>query len=148
MEERKFQELMLRADTLRGVSQAPEDTEFWGGYVRGLRRFYHAEAFGTDGEHKAWHGIPADEPDLVRRARGEGYRAGLSGVDPVDLFRLINDEYLTTPQLAEAAGVVASRIRQVADKIPGGRRNETGWRFPPSAVDFVKSQPGPGRPKK
>ena len=56
--------------------------------------------------------------------------------------------YLTTSELAEKAGVGTSRIRQIAAKIPGGKKSDRGWLFPPSAVDFVKSLPGRGRPKK
>jgi len=148
MENSTFKNWMLRADTLRGVSLQQEDTEFWAGYMRGLRRLYHGEKFGTAAEHELWFGISADEYDMTRRSRGEGYRAGYAGVDPVELFRTINGEYLTCEQLAENTGVGASRIRQIAASIPGGRKTESGWRFPESAVEFVKSSPGRGRPKK
>lgn len=136
----QFKEMMLRADTLQRVAQEPEGNDFWAGYMRGLRRLHHGESFGTDQEHELWFGISPDETDMQRRARGEGYRAGFAGVDPVELS-LSLDEYLTTKELAEAAGVVDSRIRQVAASIPGGRKTEAGWRFPRSAVDFFKKQP-------
>lgn len=142
-----FENWMLRADTLRGVSFNSDDSEFWTGYMRGLRRLHHGEKFGTDDEHLAWMGIDPDEYDMSRRARGEGYRAGFAGVDPVDLFRTINGEYLTAQQLAEKTGVVPSRIRQIAASIPGGRKTDSGWRFPDSAIGYIKSLPGRGRPK-
>jgi len=143
-----FKNWMLRADTLRGVAQNPEDSEFWAGYMCGLRRLYHGGSFGTAEQHELWRSLPADEIDMPRRARGEGYRAGFAGVDPVELFRAINGEYLTTPQLAATAGVGASRIRQIANIIPGGRKTDVGWRFPATAVNFVKKMPGRGRPQK
>jgi hypothetical protein len=142
----EFENYILRADTLRGISLGDE-SEFWAGYMRGLRRLHHGEAFGTDAEHALWHGIPADEPDLTRRARGEGYRSGFAGKNPVELFRDMNENYLSAKQLADACGMVDSRIRQLADVIPGGRLTDAGWRFPVSSVEFVKSLPGRGRPK-
>jgi len=147
MDNSTFKNWMLRADTLRGVSLDPDDAEFWAGYMRGLRRLYHGEKFGTATEHDLWFGIDADEYDMTRRSRGEGYRAGFAGVDPVELFRTINGEYLTCEQLADRSGVGSSRIRQIAAKIPGGRKTETGWKLPKSAVEYVQKLPGRGRPK-
>jgi hypothetical protein len=143
-----FKNWMSRADTLRGVSLEPDDSEFWAGYMLGLRSLYHGEKFGTEAEHELWFGIDTDEPDMSRRSRGEGYRAGFAGVDPVELFRIINGEYLTCQQLAEKSGVGDSRIRQIASKIPGGRKTDSGWKFPKSAVEYVASSPGRGRPRK
>jgi hypothetical protein len=56
--------------------------------------------------------------------------------------------YLTTPELAMASGVGASRIRQIVERIPGGLKDAAGWKFPSSAVEYVKSLPGRGRPTK
>ncbi len=147
MESSTFKNWMLRADTLRGVSLDPDDSEFWAGYMRGLRRLYLGEKFETEEQHVLWFGIDQDEPDMTRRSRGEGYRAGFAGVDPVELFRTINGEYLTCEQLAKKSGVGSSRIRQIAASIPGGRKTETGWKFPESAVEYVQKLPGRGRPK-
>lgn len=146
METAKFKTMMLRADTLRGVAISPDDVEFWAGYMRGLRKLHHGDSFGTDQEHETWFTIPADMPDLQRRARGEGYRAGFSGLDPVELFRAMN-EAMSSKELAEAAGVTSSRIRQLASKIPGGRKTDSGWKFPDSAAAWIKDLPKP-RPKK
>ena len=137
-----FDEWMLRADTFKRVAQSPEDAEFWAGYMRGLRRSHH-ENFLTEDEHQTWLSIPADELDLARRAKGEGYRAGIEQVDPVELFNSLQNT-LTAKQLAEKAGVVSSRIRQLAEQIPGGRKTDTGWKFPESAVEWVKAIPKPG----
>jgi hypothetical protein len=138
---------LLRATTIREISQG-DDAEFWAGYMRGLRRLQHGGSFGTEAEHELWHGLPNDEPDLTRRARGEGYLAGFAGRDPVELFRDMNENYLSAKQLAEACGTVDSRIRQLAESIPGGRLTDAGWRFPPASAEFVKSLPGRGRPTK
>src|SRR3989339_1660606 len=104
-----FKNWMLRAGTLKDVSLEPDDSDFWVGYMRGLRRLYHGEKYGTDAEHELWFGIDPDEPDMTRRARGEGYRAGFAGIDPVELFRTINGEYLSCQQLAQKTGIVDSR---------------------------------------
>lgn len=58
----------------------------------------------------------------------------------------MNEEYLTAKELAEQTGVGHSRIRQLAESVPGGRLTETGWRFPVSAFDYVAGLPGRGRP--
>lgn len=139
MNDNLFKDWMLRADSFRQTASVQEDVEFWIGYERGLRRRHHGENFGTLEEHELWHGILPDEIDVFRRARGEGYRAGYSEADPIELFKA-KQHFLTTRELAAAAGVGSSRIRQLAAKIPGGRKLTDGWRFPPvSAVNFVKS---------
>jgi hypothetical protein len=147
MDNSTFKDWMLRADTLRRVSLHSDDAEFWAGYMRGLRRLYHGEKFGTEDDHQSWMNIERDEYDLTRRSKGEGYRAGFAGIDPVGLFRTINGEYLTCQELAKKTGVGGSRIRQIALAIPGGWLSDGGWRFPVSAVEYVESLPGRGRPK-
>ena len=141
MEASKFKEMMLRADTLRDVSSTP-DSEFWTGYMRGLRRLHHDD-FGTDREHETWFSIPADERDFRRRARGEGYRKGYAGFDPVELFREMN-EAMSAKDLAEATGKSSSHIRRLSREIPGGRKTDAGWKFPASAIEWIKALPKPG----
>jgi len=133
-----FRSWLIQADTLRRVSRG-SDAEFWAGYVRGLRRFHHGKRFGTDREHAVWLGIAPDDPDRGRRARGEGYRLGFAGKDPYEVITLL-DSYLSTRELAEACGVGTSRIRQLAETIPGGRLTDAGWRFPPEAVEYVRGK--------
>lgn len=73
----KFASLMRRADTLRRVEPDPVKTEWWAGYMRGLRRAHHGENYGTQAEHELW--LSAKEsPDESRAALGRGYRAGLT----------------------------------------------------------------------
>ena len=142
----QYKDELQTADTIRQVADG-DDVEFWAGYMRGLRRGPDGDNFGTEAEHEVWFSIPADEPDLTRRARGMGYRAGLSMVSPIELFNDRKND-LTTKELANQAGVKPATIRQKASPVPGGRLTETGWRYPPSAVDYLASLPGRGRPKK
>lgn len=74
---RNFASLMRRADTLRRVEPDPVRSEWWVGYMRGLRRAHHGESFGSQAEHDLWLSLVGD-PDLSRDARGRGYRAGLT----------------------------------------------------------------------
>ena len=77
MEMSKFTTLMRRADTLRRIETDPIKTEWWAGYMRGLRRAHHGEKFGTQTEHELWLSA-IDSPDESRAALGRGYRAGLT----------------------------------------------------------------------
>ena len=72
-----FTSLMRRADTLRRVESDPVREAWWTGYMRGLRRAHHGQAFGTDAEHELWLSA-AESDDSGRAALGLGYRAGLS----------------------------------------------------------------------
>lgn len=77
-----FANLMRRADTLRRVESDPLCTEWWAGYMRGLRRAHHGEQFGTQGEHELWlSAVESDDP--MRAALGRGYRSGLT-LEPHD----------------------------------------------------------------
>jgi len=72
-----FASLMRRADTLRRVESVPIRSEWWTGYMRGLRRAHHGEQFGTLAEHELWLSA-IDSADPQRAALGRGYRAGLT----------------------------------------------------------------------
>ncbi len=73
----RFASLMRRADTLRRVESDPLRSEWWVGYMRGLRRAHHGERFGSQAEHELWL-TAADSSDPKRAALGRGYRAGLT----------------------------------------------------------------------
>ena len=77
MNESEFQTNMTGAESFRSLSQMPE-SEFWAGYILGLRRHYHGEKFGTAAEHKLWMSLSTDE-DESRKMRGLGYRSGVEG---------------------------------------------------------------------
>lgn len=72
-----FASLMRRADALRRGENDPVKSEWWAGYIRGLRRAHHGESFGSAAEHEMWLAA-ADSTDPNRRALGQGYRAGLT----------------------------------------------------------------------
>jgi hypothetical protein len=72
-----FASLIRRADTLRRVEPDPIKTEWWAGYMRGLRRAHHGESFGSQAEHQMWlDAAKSDDPS--RAALGQGYAAGLT----------------------------------------------------------------------
>ena len=70
----RFKIEMAKAKTFIDLGERPE---YYMGYMRGLRRQYHGETFGTDAEHEKWLAL-ADEDmrDQARTDRGRGYRAG------------------------------------------------------------------------
>ena len=51
------------------------------------------------------------------------------------------DEWLSVKDLAQQVGVSAGRIRQIINEIPGGQLTELGWKFPSSAVNYLKQRP-------
>ncbi len=73
----QFASLLRRADTLRRLADSPE-SDWWAGYMRGLRRAHHGDNFGTQTERDLFLSA-ADSPDPMRAALGCGYRAGLTG---------------------------------------------------------------------
>lgn len=72
MDEARFQILARRAKLLSG--------DYGTGYLRGLRRARHGEAYGTADEHALWSRLGLDGD--TREELGRGYRDGLAGVDP------------------------------------------------------------------
>ncbi len=72
-----FASLMRRADTLRRVESDPMHSDWWVGYMRGLRRAHHGESFGSLAEHEMWLAA-AESDDPSRAALGRGYAAGLT----------------------------------------------------------------------
>ena len=79
MNEATFQSEMRRAEALRRLSADPMEGEYYAGYIRGLRRAYHGEQFGTAAEHELWLSLADDQADEARAARGRGYRDALAG---------------------------------------------------------------------
>lgn len=70
MDEQTFKREMTKAQASHGLG---ENTDYWQGYMRGLRRNYHGEKFGTDEEHEKWLSL-IDAP--YRKELGQGYRDG------------------------------------------------------------------------
>jgi len=75
MSKQHFESEMSRAKTFQGLGT---DIEYWAGYIRGLRRNFHGEAFGTEAEHRLWLEAVNSE-DTIRRQLGQGYADGLKG---------------------------------------------------------------------
>lgn len=71
-----FESMMHRADTFRRLGN---DADYMSGYMRGLRRLYHGDDFGTAEEHALWMSLAGDE---TRRDRGQGYRDGFEAKSP------------------------------------------------------------------
>jgi hypothetical protein len=47
--------------------------------MRGLRKHYHGDNFGTEAEHKMWLSLYDAENDITRKMRGYGYKSGYAG---------------------------------------------------------------------
>jgi hypothetical protein len=127
MTEQKFRSEILRAETMLGISDLMMG-EYLTGYIRGLRRAYHGEIFGTAEDHERWMGfLASDYPDHVQR--GQGYRDGLAyaevssvmgrppiGKDTVCLDKITVPEELKAAIEAKAAeqGISAPEARREA----------------------------------
>ena len=72
MDQQSFEHEMAKAQAMRSAGDRPE---YWAGYMRGIRRRYHGENFGTEDEHRLWMSL-SDDSDQTRADRGKGYRAG------------------------------------------------------------------------
>lgn len=68
---------MCRAEALRKICDDPKMSEYWSGYIRGLRRAYHGKKFGTGADHKMWLAA-ATSDDEFRKQIGLGYRDGIA----------------------------------------------------------------------
>jgi hypothetical protein len=77
MTEQKFRSEMRRAEAMRKTCYDPMMSDYWAGYIRGLRRAYHGENFGTPEEHALWLAAVNSE-DKSRKQRGRGYSDGLA----------------------------------------------------------------------
>ena len=85
MDKSFFERCVKIADIYKAISS---QSNFYIGYIRGLRKAYHGSAFGTDAEHETYMNIPAAEIDLNRRLIGDGYRMGFAGIDISQLLNI------------------------------------------------------------
>ena len=83
MTQQEFESKMHRARTMRDLGERPG---YYTGYLRGLRRLFHGEKFGTGAEHQKWLRL-LDDPDEARHERGRGYLDGFTGKDPMQPSR-------------------------------------------------------------
>jgi DNA-binding transcriptional regulator YiaG len=77
MEESLFDIEMTKATVMVEV----ENHDYWSGYIRGLKRRFKGENFGTSEEHGQWL-AHADSDAEELREKGRGYRHGYLG--PID----------------------------------------------------------------
>lgn len=82
----QFQHAMGAAETFQRLAEEPLSADYWAGYIRGTRRLYHGERFGTDAEHDLWMKA-VNSDDATRQRRGEGYQAGYTGKAVEDALR-------------------------------------------------------------
>lgn len=75
MNKEYFEQEMIRARTYQRLGDHPD---YWAGYMRGLRRTFHGNNFGTQEEHEMWISFQ-NENDERRRWLGRGYVDGLKG---------------------------------------------------------------------
>ncbi len=68
MDRSVFEQNMNYAKTMHSIG---EQSEYWNGYMRGLRRRYHGENFGTEEEHQLWLTANGDDTHDQRSA---GYK--------------------------------------------------------------------------
>lgn len=82
MDERTFKLYMREARTMQSIT--PSHHELWHAYIRGLRRLFYGEQFGTNSEHEHWMHCGDRYPERER-----GYRAGFAGIRPMELDKEI-----------------------------------------------------------
>jgi hypothetical protein len=73
----EFKALCVRARGRARFERDPGREAWLAGYVLGLMRGYHGESYGTEAEHEVMMAC-SESPDVLRAARGRGYRAGLA----------------------------------------------------------------------
>ncbi|MCK9262506.1 MAG: hypothetical protein M0R18_01660 [Deltaproteobacteria bacterium] len=83
MNETEFHRNLSGAEILIRLS---EDPSFFEGYRRGLRRYYHGDSFVSREEHESLMALADNAGDEQGRAKGEGYRLGLSGTAITDII--------------------------------------------------------------
>lgn len=74
MREPEFKSKMLYAESMKKFDDRPD---YWAGYMRGLRRRFHGDKFGTDEDHEKWLSLIYDE---TRSEMAKGYRDGFEEI--------------------------------------------------------------------
>ena len=73
MDQQTFKSKLFYCEVMLETENRPD---YWTGHIRGLRRAYHGEQFGTDAEHALWLSLSISD-DTSRSELGRGYRDGL-----------------------------------------------------------------------
>ena len=90
MNQETFARNLTAAQTFRDLSPTVLSADFWTAYMRGLRRKYHGNTFGTKHQHDLWR-LSAHSDDPQRRARGEGYAAGILGKTTTEAIEILDN---------------------------------------------------------
>jgi len=114
MTESEFQHNVAGANSLRSLSD-PLDADYWAGYVRGTRRHYHGEKFGTAEEHKQYIGLRNEIFDDSRYMTGKGYMAGACGWGLQEAMKHLH-VLRGAKAAASAAGSVRSEAKTLANR--------------------------------
>lgn len=61
----------------RAGCMMPHDPDYWAGYMRGLRRKYYGDSFGTMEEHRTWAHKKYSSDKYIKQ-QGRGYVDGLN----------------------------------------------------------------------
>ena len=70
MDRRAFDQEMMK---IRAMIEQGKHSDYWEGYLRGLKRRFYGESFGTAEEHYRWMTL-VDNPDSQKAQQGRGYR--------------------------------------------------------------------------
>lgn len=129
MTKNEFKHNLCGADALRTLS-TPLDSGYWAGYIRGVRRHYHGENFGTREEHAKWLALADEMGDDCRRMTGKGYLAGSCGWPISDAMEHLH-VLRGAKSAASALGAVSSERKAAAARANGAKggrpRKVTTW---------------------
>lgn len=130
MRHEKLKTLLADADARRKATDDPAEADYLEGYIRGLRRGYHGEVFGTPEEHNRWSNL-VDRPDQKNQRRGQGY---LDGIKAVQGGRKRPTASLTLPRK------LLERMEQ--EKLPGESRSAQATRLIMEGLRLYKDRIG------
>jgi DNA-binding transcriptional regulator YiaG len=102
---------LTKAEVMVGVEQ----TAYWTGFINGLKRRFHGDAFGTQEEHEKWMAVAGDSDEEVKE-QSRGYRDGYLGAvdlqDPANGIAILRKwRSWSVDELAAKAGVSPERVR-------------------------------------
>ena len=102
---------LTKAEVMVGV----ERTAYWTGYINGLKRRFHGEAFGNQEEHEKWMAV-GGESDEEQKEQSRGYRDGYLGAvdlqDPANGIAILRKwRSWSIDDLAAKAGVSPEQVR-------------------------------------
>jgi hypothetical protein len=121
MKYEKFKQILDEAWARRKASEDESETDYLDGYLRGLRKAYHGEAFGTDKDNAQWDSLSLkDDPKSQRLSQGyrDGQKAVLGSRKRLTASLTLPRKLLTRMELERQPG--ESRSAQAARLIMDG----------------------------